>query len=178
MHNANLVSEPRNRVRPSTQCEKGDRCIIRMLIYATALGTVAKHTRLLMQRPRATAKEAGPRDPDEKFVRFEVPWYVFNVRSGAWKMRSKWVRVQGRAVILRRVVFHILQNAEGLWEVVRDGVGEPVCSHPEHQDAIDAGKSLARDHKAKLVIHDEQGAIVKECTYGYKCWSCSSPAKD
>ncbi|MEC9441327.1 MAG: DUF2188 domain-containing protein [Myxococcota bacterium] len=76
-------------------------------------------------------------------------------------------------MILRRVVFHILQNEEGIWDVIRDGAGEPASSHQERQDAVSAGKLLARDQKAKLVIHDEQGAIVKECTYGYKCWKCT-----
>ena len=32
------------------------------------------------------------------------------------------------------------------------------------------GKALAREQEGKLVIHDEQGAIQRECIYGYACW--------
>jgi poly(hydroxyalkanoate) granule-associated protein len=62
-------------------------------------------------------------------------------------------------------VYHVVPNAEG-WAVKQEGVQEPLALHTTKAEAVNAGRSLAREHApSRLVRHKKDGTVQDSVTY-------------
>lgn len=66
-----------------------------------------------------------------------------------------------------RVVYRVLPNPKGGWDVKLTGSPESLGYYRTKDEAIANGRTLAKKHsKSQLVIHKRNGQIEKEYTYG------------
>lgn len=61
--------------------------------------------------------------------------------------------------------YHVVPHPQG-WSVQREGAGRAASVHPTQAQAIDAGRSLARQQQTELVIHGRDGQIRDSDSYG------------
>ncbi len=61
--------------------------------------------------------------------------------------------------------YHVVPGPNG-WAVKREGAERASSVHPMQQQAIDAGKELAKTHKTELMIHRPNGQIRDSDSYG------------
>ncbi len=61
--------------------------------------------------------------------------------------------------------YHVVPGQNG-WAVKRGGAERASSVHSTQQQAIDAGKELAKTHKTELVIHRPNGQIRDSDSYG------------
>ncbi|WP_201865347.1 DUF2188 domain-containing protein [Microvirga soli] len=62
--------------------------------------------------------------------------------------------------------YHVVPNADGGWDVKREG-GQRSSGHFDRKsDALDRGRDLARDAKVELVDHRKDGTIRDSDSYG------------
>ncbi len=61
--------------------------------------------------------------------------------------------------------YHLVSGPNG-WAVKREGAERASSVHPTQQQAIDAGKELAKTHKTELVIQRPSGQIRDSDSYG------------
>lgn len=60
---------------------------------------------------------------------------------------------------------HIVPRGE-TWGVVREGDDGEITSYMTHDDALEVGRSIARQERAELVIHDPDGGVRGLDYYG------------
>lgn len=61
---------------------------------------------------------------------------------------------------------HIVPNGSGAWSIKQSGVSAPLATHNRQSDAIDQGRSIARDTSAELFIHGRNGQIRARDSHG------------
>jgi hypothetical protein len=66
---------------------------------------------------------------------------------------------------MRNNEVHVV-NKEGCWIVEVTGQGPTGDDFETQQDAIEAGRALAKREQKELVIHGEDGAIRQKDSYG------------
>lgn len=65
----------------------------------------------------------------------------------------------------RKRVYHVVPSAEG-WAVKEEGVKAPLALHATKAEAVNAGRSLAREHApSRLVRHKKDGTVQDSVTY-------------
>lgn len=65
---------------------------------------------------------------------------------------------------MARAVFHVVP-ADGQWQIEQNG--QRVLSHTSQEVAAEEARELARDGQpSRVVIHDQDGKIREESTYG------------
>ena len=77
-------------------------------------------------------------------------------------------QLQAQAAKNGRVTFHVVPDSKfGGWLVKEQKVAQPISSHRTKDEAIAAGRSLAKSQAlGQLVIHKANGQIETEYTYG------------
>lgn len=61
---------------------------------------------------------------------------------------------------------HITHNSNGGWNVLGAGNSKPTKILPTKQEAIDYGRTIAKNQKAELIIHGLNGKIQDKDSYG------------
>lgn len=61
---------------------------------------------------------------------------------------------------------HVTRRAGGQWAVVSEGASRASGLYETQGRAIDAGRSIARNHRSELVIHDRENHIRDKDSYG------------
>lgn len=61
---------------------------------------------------------------------------------------------------------HIVKNPNGGWAVKKGGSSKATKVHNTQQDAIEHGRSIAKNQKAELYIHGNDGKIREKNSYG------------
>lgn len=61
--------------------------------------------------------------------------------------------------------YHVVPNSSG-WSVKREGNQKASSLHETKQEAVDAGKDLAKKAETELVIHRKNGTIQDSDSYG------------
>lgn len=73
----------------------------------------------------------------------------------------------------QRVIYHVQLDLETQdWQVLREGAATATSAHPDRCEAIKAARELAKAAKGCLVVHNPDGSIKREYTYGYTCFFC------
>jgi len=66
-----------------------------------------------------------------------------------------------------QVIYHVVRNTQGEWNVVQASLGEVISSHRSRIEAILRGQNLAQGHEySLLVVHDRDGHMDRQYTYG------------
>jgi len=60
---------------------------------------------------------------------------------------------------------HVVHRNDG-WVVRKEGTSRATSVHQTQRDAVDAGRKIARDQSAELVIHGRDGRIRDRDSYG------------
>lgn len=60
---------------------------------------------------------------------------------------------------------HIVPHPDG-WAVRGEGNERATSVHSTQREAIDAGRSIARNQGSELLVHGENGRIRERSTYG------------
>lgn len=55
--------------------------------------------------------------------------------------------------------YHVVPDPNG-WAVKQGGDTHPSSIHPTDTDAIDRGRTMARFHRTKLLLHDRDGRLL------------------
>lgn len=68
----------------------------------------------------------------------------------------------------KRVVFHVVPDSrQGVWHVKAQTATAPISSFRTKEQAIDAGRTIAKSHPlSQLIVHKANGQIETEYTYG------------
>lgn len=61
---------------------------------------------------------------------------------------------------------HITHNPKGGWNVIGAGNSKPTKIFPNKQDAVDYGRTIAKNQGSELVIHGLNGRIQDKDSYG------------
>ena len=61
--------------------------------------------------------------------------------------------------------YHVVPQGKP-WAVKQSGIEEPISTHSTKAQAVTAARSLAQRDKASLKIHNKDGKIAEERTYG------------
>ena len=65
----------------------------------------------------------------------------------------------------KRTNIHVVPRNDGLI-VRKEGASRPTSVHDTQQDAVDAGRAIARNQSGELVIHGRDGRIRDRDSYG------------
>ena len=61
---------------------------------------------------------------------------------------------------------HVVPNPKGGWDAKSEGAERAASHHDTQQEAIDAGRQIARNRGSELVIHRPDGRIRDKDTHG------------
>lgn len=61
---------------------------------------------------------------------------------------------------------HVVRNVEGGWDVKKGGASRASKHFDSQKEAIDYGRSLARNQKAEFYVHGKDGKIRSKDSYG------------
>src|SRR5690348_1363315 len=70
------------------------------------------------------------------------------------------------AAMAERRDIHVVPNGDG-WAVKREDEDRPLSTHSTQAEAVEAGRSLARNEQAELLVHSQSGQIRDRSTYGH-----------
>jgi hypothetical protein len=59
---------------------------------------------------------------------------------------------------------HVMPEGDD-WVVMREGEGEAVSRYPTEDEAIDAGRDVARNEQSQLLIHGHDGEVRERDSY-------------
>jgi hypothetical protein len=62
--------------------------------------------------------------------------------------------------------YHVVPSPRGGWNVRREGVDRITGHFDRKSDAMERGRTLAREHRTELVEHGRDGRILSNDTYG------------
>jgi uncharacterized protein YdaT len=62
---------------------------------------------------------------------------------------------------------HVTHRKDGSWAVVREKSERASSLHDTQREAIEAGREIARNNRAELVIHDKENRIRDKDSYGH-----------
>jgi len=66
----------------------------------------------------------------------------------------------------KRTTQHVVKNPSGGWTVRKGGSSRATKVHKTQKDAIDHGRKIAKNQKAELYIHGQDGKIRQKDSYG------------
>jgi hypothetical protein len=61
---------------------------------------------------------------------------------------------------------HVTHRSDGNWAVKGEGDSRASSLHDTQRDAVVAGRSIAKNNKAELVIHGRDNRIIDKDSYG------------
>lgn len=61
---------------------------------------------------------------------------------------------------------HVVSNPDGGWDVKRGGSKRASSHHDTKSEAIDAGRTVNRNQKTELRIHNKDGRIAESDSHG------------
>lgn len=61
---------------------------------------------------------------------------------------------------------HVVKNPDGGWSVKKGGSTKATKVHRTQEDAIEHGRSIAKNQKAEFYIHGRDGKIREKDSYG------------
>ena len=61
---------------------------------------------------------------------------------------------------------HIVPRPDGRWAVRPAGESRASSTHDTQREAIEQGKSVAKNQRTELLVHGRDGAIRERNTYG------------
>ncbi|MFA5603129.1 MAG: DUF2188 domain-containing protein [Bacilli bacterium] len=61
---------------------------------------------------------------------------------------------------------HVVPNADGGWDVKKDGATRSSGHFDKKQDAVDAGRKISQNQGTEFVIHGKDGKIQRKDSHG------------
>lgn len=62
---------------------------------------------------------------------------------------------------------HVVLHKDMKWAVMREGGSRSRSKHDTKEDAVSAGRDMARRDHVELVIHNRDGSIADSDSYGH-----------
>lgn len=66
---------------------------------------------------------------------------------------------------MKKPFVHVVHKG-GSWAVEEEGASDKAEQFPNREEAINAGKQLAKQNEVELIIHREDGSIGERNSYG------------
>jgi hypothetical protein len=87
---------------------------------------------------------------------------VINMKDKMKQLASK----AQAATSANAVPIHVVHKG-GKWAVQQQGqASSPLSTHSTREEAVGAGKAIARQQKTELIVHRENGTIGERDSYG------------